>query len=105
MTEEEFQRETERRMMLATVANPQKRLMLHRYFEVRLACRVSARVTMLHLGWEECKGVKSVKVLRLRGVKQCADRVVEHSGATSDRHEEDRGACTVLHAPVQSLFA
>lgn len=34
VTEEEFQRETERRMMLATIANPQKRLMLHRYFEV-----------------------------------------------------------------------
>ena len=33
VTEEEFQRETERRMMLATIANPQKRLMLHRYFE------------------------------------------------------------------------
>ena len=30
ITEEEFQRETERRMMLATIANPQKRLMLHR---------------------------------------------------------------------------
>jgi len=33
VTEEEFQRETERRMMMSTVANPQKRLMLHRYFE------------------------------------------------------------------------
>lgn len=33
VTEDEFQRETERRMMLATIANPQKRLMLHRYFE------------------------------------------------------------------------
>merc|ERR1719502_2197168 len=37
VTEEEFQRETERRMMLATIANPQKRLMLHRYFEEQRA--------------------------------------------------------------------
>jgi len=37
ITEEEFQRETERRMMLATIANPQKRLMLHRYFEEQRA--------------------------------------------------------------------
>merc|ERR1712070_1084558 len=37
VTEEEFQRETERRMMLSTIANPQKRLMLHRYFEEQRA--------------------------------------------------------------------
>lgn len=37
MTEEEFQRETERRMMIATIANPRKRLLLHQYFEEQRA--------------------------------------------------------------------
>lgn len=37
MTENEFQRETERRMMIATIANPRKRLLLHQYFEEQRA--------------------------------------------------------------------
>jgi len=47
MTEDEFGRETERRMMLATIANPQKRLLLHRYFEEQRAIAAKEINTMV----------------------------------------------------------